>query len=81
MQTLAAYLLFLLVIVAVGLGIVVIALVSLAAYEGTEWVKSNRAFCSFQRSFFEMVSRGRSWMENELHILREAVRVRLHAQH
>jgi hypothetical protein len=81
MQTLAAYLIFLLVIVAVGLGIVFIAVMALAAYEGMEWMKSSPAFRVFERSAFEIVSRGRSWIERELHGLREAVRVRLHVQH
>jgi hypothetical protein len=81
MQTLAAYLIFLLVIVAIGLGIVFIAVVGLAAYQGMEWMKSSPAIRAFERSTFEMFLRGWNWMENELHFLREAVRVRLHAQH
>lgn len=53
MQTLAAYTIFLLVMVAVGLAIIFGAVFALAVYEGIASMKSRPAFHGWRHSFVE----------------------------
>ena len=77
MQTLAAYLIFLLVVVAVGLATILGAILTLASYEGIAWMKSRPEFRLWGRSLLEASAHARAYIENEFSILSRAIRTQL----
>ena len=72
MQTLAAYVIFLLFMVAVGLAIIFGAVVALAVYEGIDSIKSRPEFRTWERSMLERVGRACLRIENHFHVARNS---------
>ena len=73
MQTLAAYSMFLLIIVAVGLAIIASVFIILAGYEGMAWMKSRPEFQLWQRTVAKALVRAGTRVENEFGILCRAI--------
>jgi hypothetical protein len=76
-QTLAAYIIFLLVAVAVGLGIIFSTILGLVTYEGIAWMKTRPKFRLWEHSVIDAFVRARPRIENEFAILGRAIRVHL----
>jgi hypothetical protein len=77
MQMLGAYVLFLLALAAVGLAIIFGAIVSVAAYEGIAWMRSQPQYHAWGHWVLEEFARGRIWIENEFQSLRRELRITL----
>jgi hypothetical protein len=77
MQTLAAYLIFLLVVVAVGLGTIVAAIATLVISEGIAWVKDRPGFRRWKSTVIEALIPGRARLEQQFHNLHRAIQAQL----
>lgn len=78
MQTLGAYLIFLLVFGAVGLAIIVSAMITLAISEGIAWMKSRSEFRLWERSVISFSKQGRTRANaSSIDALCQAIRVQL----
>ena len=70
MQTLAAYVIFLLVITGIGLAIILGAIFSLVASTGLAWMKSRSGFRIWQSSISGGLTRAGACIQNELQVLK-----------
>ena len=77
MQTLAAYVIFLLVVVAVGLAVILSTIVFLAAYEGITWMKDYPGFRRWKTMIIEALVAVRARLKQEFHNLNRAIPVQL----
>ena len=73
MQTLAAYLLFLLVVVAVGLLTIVGAIAALAISEGIAWVKDRPAFRRCESTVIGALISAGTRIEQQVHSLHQVI--------
>jgi len=74
-QTLAAYVIFLVIITGIGLAIILAAVVSLVAFAAVTWIKSRLGFLGFriwQSSISGGLARAGARIENELQALKQA---------
>ena len=76
MQILAAYLIFLLVVVAVGLATIVAAIAVLLISGGIAWVIDRPGFCRLEKTIVEALAPARARIEQEFDNLHRAI----HAQ-
>ena len=77
MQTLAAYFIFLLVVVAVGLATILGAIVTLAAYEGIAWMKSRPGFHRWKGVVLQALVLARARIGSGLHVVGQEIHVQL----
>lgn len=70
MQTLAAYVIFLLFITGIGLAIIFAAIFSLVASTGLAWLKSRREFRIWQSSISGGLAHAGARIRNELLVLK-----------
>jgi len=80
-QTLAEYVIFLLVIAGIGVAIIFGAIFSLAAYAGIAWMKSRPGFRIWQRSISEESARTAARIANQLHVVQRVLRAPLFHTH
>jgi hypothetical protein len=76
-QTLAAYLSFLLVVIVVGLGIIFGTIVGLLTYEGIAWMKSRQKLRFWERSVIGAFVLVRPGIEDAFGILGRSIRVQI----
>ena len=77
MQTLAAYLIFLLVVVAVGLATIVAVIAILAISEGIAWVKDRPGFRHWENTVMEALVPAGARIEREFHNLHRSIHAQL----
>jgi hypothetical protein len=77
MQTLAAYLIFLLVVVAAGLATIVAAVAALAILEGIAWFKDHPVFRRWGSMVIKPLTPAGVRIEQEFHNLQRAIRAQL----
>ena len=75
MQTLAAYLIFLLVVMVVGLAIVFGAIITLTAYEVMAWIKERPGFRRWQGKIVKAL---RDQVERKFPKLRQGISIYFH---
>jgi ABC-type antimicrobial peptide transport system permease subunit len=80
-QTLAAYVIFLLVIMGIGVAIIFGAIFSLVAFAGIAWMKSRPGFRTCQRSISEGLARIAARIGNQLHVVQRVLRAPLFHTH
>lgn len=76
MQILAAYLIFLLIVVGVGLATIVAAIAALLISGGIAWVKDRPGFCRLEKTIIEALVPARARIEQEFDNIHRAI----HAQ-
>lgn len=78
MQTLGAYLIFLLVVAAVGLAIILSAVAVLMICEGLAWAQSRPEVRIWEHSVLDGLARAGVSLQNEFNVLRRAIHVGAH---